>query len=161
MTQVAKHYIYRNLNAGGFSSKYKGRVTQRFGDDSSNALTGWVINPKFQVSQAINAKVKQTKQRQVHAYVVSRSVMTVSNCPPDVIRNYPYLKYNPHTDNEFSSSDGSVLTNYDAVVFFNNRAYLVKNGTTVFMWMAGISKEVLQFIKKYEVESLNKTLKAA
>ncbi len=148
-SRKAKHYIYRNLNCGGFSSKYRGIVTKRFGDEANrNGETGWVIDPEFRVSQKVSAKIKQTKQRQVHAYVVGRSVMTLNSDPPDVILGYPHLKYNPHTDSEFHSSDGSDLSDYDAVVFYDNRAYLVKRGTTVFEWMAKIANEVLEFVKQ-------------
>lgn len=118
----AKFYTYRNLNAGGFSIKHRGKVVERSGGDA------WVLvaNPEFRVSAATSAKIKQTRTRQVHAYVVSNEFMRGNaKIPQKFLDNTPTLKYNPHRDTEFSLTDGSDLTTVKCVVFYNNNAYAV------------------------------------
>ncbi len=122
MKTKSKLYIYRNLNRGGFSIKQNGLVINRF----DNTNIGIVINPKFQVSEKVSAKIKQTKHRQVHAYVVTDTTFETNQAPPAHIASLPTLKYNPHIESQFRSSDGTDLSEIEAVVFYNNNAYLIK-----------------------------------
>ncbi|QDJ96261.1 hypothetical protein Xoosp13_74 [Xanthomonas phage Xoo-sp13] len=123
MTTKAKFYVYRNLNAGGFSIKHRGKVIYRFGSDG----LGWVCKPQFQVSEVVSAKVKATKTRSVHAYVVSNNYGYMSFEGSEPLDKFPTLRYNPHHDTEFSASDGSDLSLVEYAAFFNDKVYLMSS----------------------------------
>lgn len=134
---IAKTYIYRNLNRGGFSAKVRGKVVNRFGA-TPTANTFFTYTPEFVVSQKVSAKIKLTKQRQVHAYVRTYGTFGTSSKPPESLTTLPTLHYNPHRDTEFKASDGLPLTDVVSVVFYNDKAYLVRPiGTPkeIFEWM--------------------------
>ncbi len=60
---AAKYYIYRNLNRGGFSLKYKGLVI-------ANMLRFTADNVEFRVSEASRKRAVREGRRNVHAYMV-------------------------------------------------------------------------------------------
>lgn len=60
---AAKYYIYRNLNRGGFSVKYKGLVV-----DYLDAFEA--INAEFRVSDKGRNRALKQRTRNVHAYLV-------------------------------------------------------------------------------------------
>ena len=64
----AKWYVYRNLTKGGYSVKRFGKVLYVTDDI-------WLMGVDFQVSQAGNARVRESGHRNVHAYC------TTSWCP--------------------------------------------------------------------------------
>lgn len=60
---AAKYYIYRNLNRGGFSVKYKGLVI-----DNIHRFTA--DNVEFRVSEASRQRAIREGRRNVHAFMV-------------------------------------------------------------------------------------------
>lgn len=60
---AAKYYIYRNLNRGGFSVKYKGLVI-------ANMHRFTADDVRFQVSDASRNRAVREGRRNVHAYMV-------------------------------------------------------------------------------------------
>jgi len=62
----AKYYIYRNLNKGGFSVKYRGKVIAV--EDSIEA-----IDAEFRVSEAGRTRAIRDGRRNVHAFVACKN----------------------------------------------------------------------------------------
>jgi len=60
---AAKYYIYRNLNRGGFSLKYKGLVI-------ANMRRFTADDVEFRVSDASRQRAVREGRRNVHAYMV-------------------------------------------------------------------------------------------
>lgn len=143
----AKHYIYRNLNAGGFSSKYRGIVTDRFGSTHPRSPTGFVGSPEFRVSQAVSERIKESGKRQVHAYVVSNSYSTVtSKMPPEMVASLPTLRYHPKFDTQFTASDSTSLDGTRGVIFMDDKAFIIpadNRGDDAWDWWSNIFKEIL------------------
>ena len=60
---AAKYYIYRNLNRGGFSVKYKGLVIANIHQFTADDV-------EFRVSDASRQRAVREQRRNVHAYMV-------------------------------------------------------------------------------------------
>lgn len=114
--KLAKYYTYRNLWKGGFSTKRRGVVCDRFEE-------GMLYNVRFQVSPAGNARARDDGRRNVHAYVVSDEIaQPVSEWPTNLIE----VTYNPFKHTCFVANGRPVL--YAPVVYFHNgRAYVVNH----------------------------------
>jgi hypothetical protein len=109
----AKFYTYRNLWKGGFSTKRRGVVCDRFEE-------GVIINPRFQVSMAGNARARAESVRNVHAYVVSELPAAPVDKWPD---NLVEVTYNPYKHKAFVANGRAVLE-ARAVYFSKGRAYI-------------------------------------
>lgn len=122
----AKFYIYRNLNCGGFSAKLRGIVASRFGAVGDDTVVV-VPNPKFQVSSAVNEKVRKTRKRQVHAYVVAEELHMVDAIDmPLTLYSCPRLKYNPFTNKHFYADNNINLDTVGYAVFEQESVFLVQ-----------------------------------
>lgn len=116
----AKTYIYRNLNSGGFSSKFKGKVMSRFGG-IHKATNGIAMVEEFRVSDTVRQKIVATGKKQVHAYVmVDMLFQTNQHFNLD---NHPQVKYNPRYDTFFYVTDGTPIDDVKFVVFQDDKVY--------------------------------------
>lgn len=118
---TAKTYIYRNLNRGGFSSKYKGRVVSRFGSQRSYDNVAIAMVDGFQVSEVVRQKIVATGKKQVHAYITT-SMILQSNQSIN-LDGAPQVKYNPRTDTFFYVTDGTPIDDIKMVVFNKDTVY--------------------------------------
>ena len=90
----AKRYMYRNLRTGAFSVKRKGIVVKR-----GNLFT--MNNVDFKVNEVGRNRVLETKQKNVHAYIVAKRVHTPAMnewCAEDMANagGYKQVSYNPY-----------------------------------------------------------------
>ena len=97
----AKFYLYRNLHikTGGFSIKRKGVVVAR-----DTLFTMRKVS--FKINEIGRNKVREQKQKNVHAFIVSKSYerpAMVTWCVHDVIEKVGYkeISYNPYGENYF------------------------------------------------------------
>lgn len=116
----AKTYIYRNLNTGGFSSKFKGKVQSRFGHLNSRD-TNMAMVEEFRVSETVRQKIAAGAKKQVHAYVVVDMIFQTSE--RFELDNHPQVKYNPRTDTFFHVTDGTPIDDVKFVVFQDEKVY--------------------------------------
>lgn len=126
MTKAAT-YVYRNLNKGGFSAKYKGLVTQRFG--SKNRAIVFANVTGFSVSSKVRDKIRQTGKKQVHAYIKIQMTLTDSWGNVSELEMFPQIKYNPKTDDNFYVTDGTPLDSVGLVAFCDDKVYALSNNT--------------------------------
>lgn len=120
MASKAKTYIYRNLNKGGFSSKFQGKVVSRFGNlNTRNTAMAFVDG--FRVSEAVRKKIVETGKKQVHAYVMVD--MLFQSSERFELDNWPQVKYNPRTDSFFYVTDGTPIDDVVFVVFQDDKVY--------------------------------------
>jgi len=111
---AAKYYIYRNLNKGGFSVRYKGRVIDLI--DNAIAVD---VDFKVNLSGYLNAVV--TKQRNVHAFVVCTKYETKKK-RIDVDTSQK-VSYNPFITDQFTCN-GKVVTKANRVILTAGKCYL-------------------------------------
>lgn len=93
----AQYYTYRNLNSGtSFSSKHGGIVTHRI------PTCGVIRDGRFQVSKAGRERCLRTKERNVHAFIVSSTPpenVSRDSLPP--LSKLAEVKYNPYRAETF------------------------------------------------------------
>ena len=89
----AKFYIYRNLHKNCFSVKHKGRVI-------AHCASFVADNATTKVNQKTRLRVIETKQKQVHAYVVCDSWEPINGLVFNP--NYSKLSYNPYKQDSFT-----------------------------------------------------------
>lgn len=105
--------VYRNLRAGGFSVKHKGKVI---------AVNDHVVlsDVKFIVSQASRKRVLKDKRRNVHAVVRGLLVGTGFK----VTSNYDGEGYyNPYKHDSFVDKDSGVKLEEAKLVFFHDNTF--------------------------------------
>lgn len=94
----AKSYIYRNLRTECFSRRFRGKVVEH--------LTHPVIfYGEFQVSASGRTRVLATKQKNVHAFITTRSDMQPYT--PEQWPNFDKreVTYNPYKHDSFVFKD--------------------------------------------------------
>jgi hypothetical protein len=111
---AAKYYIYRNLNKGGFSVRYKGRVV----DLIDNAIA---IDVEFKVNPGGYLKAIATHQRNVHAFVVCTKYTSRKN--EIDVDSLQKVSYNPFIADQFTCN-GKVITKANRVVLTAEKCYL-------------------------------------
>lgn len=110
----ASYYTYRNLWKGGFSTKRRGVVCDRFQE-------GMILEAKFRVSDAGNQRARDEGTRNVHAYVVSdEPAVPVDKWPENLIE----VTYNPFKYKGFTTRDGRLVLYAPRVYFSNGKAYV-------------------------------------
>lgn len=99
-------YVYRNLHRGGYSVKHKGIVIAHV-----SSIT--LINVRFLVGQAGNAKVRREKSKNVHAGVSGIWVGDVS-----LLGQSTNVTYNPYKYTSFvrKSDESSIKSAKIAVI---------------------------------------------
>lgn len=119
MTVRARYYIYRNLNKGGFSIKYKGLVT-----DVLNTFEAF--NVEFSVSRAGRERVLKNKVKNVHAYVVAESWTPKLRPVPKGMKEVE-VTYNPYKHESFVIKEtGEPVHEAAAVRFHDNRCFILQ-----------------------------------
>ena len=116
---AAKYYIYRNLNKGGFSVKYRGLVVDRPDAFSAKEV-------EFRVSKAGQERARKEQRRNVHAYLVCDKYNKIN----DKIEYFDYdnfdqAYYHPlQTDTFVRAGTKKILRMADNVVAFDGRVYV-------------------------------------
>ncbi len=116
----AKYYVYRNLRTGGFSIRYRGRVINRL-------FTFVVYGVELKVNESGRQKVIQTRQKNVHAFVVADKYIAKKYPYIDVteVDKYNRITYNPYIDTHFMCN-GKKIQTAKQVAFQNGICYLIK-----------------------------------
>lgn len=117
----AQFYTYRNLNGGtAFSSKHHGIVTARI------PQYGLIQDGRFQVSDAGRQRCLRTKERNVHAFVVSPTApqnVFLHQLPPLV--ELSEVKYNPYKADTFVLADsGLPILSARRIYLIDGRCYV-------------------------------------
>jgi len=127
MRRVAKWYVYRNLTKGGYS-------VRRFGKVLYVAKSLWLMGVDFQVSQAGNARVRESGQKNVHAYCTTTfcpGIMPASDLVPYINETPARVTYNPHTQKQFMwANDFDCGTIYKATIVALNSEGCFAYGVT-------------------------------
>jgi hypothetical protein len=115
----ARYYIYRNLNKGGFSVKYKGKVIAV--SDKLKAL-----NVEFKVSEAGRQRCLRERMRNVHAYAVCDAVEYIDfrTEPKMHTRNYQIVKYNPYKSATFMIGQKRSIKSARVAFFVNGKCII-------------------------------------
>lgn len=109
----AKYYTYRNLWKGGFSTKLRGIVYNRFNE-------GYVQDVELRVSEAGNKRAVKTGVRNVHAYAVSDSPPIFVDIPGD--NRMKEVKYNPFRS-KFFTVNGKPVHHLNILYFKDGKCY--------------------------------------
>ena len=118
---AAKYYIYRNLNRGGFSVKYKGLVVDRPAEFIATDV-------EFRVSKPSQDRARRQKSRNVHAYIVCDEYTNTTGT--DELQDWELLRadpisYNPYYTDTFMCS-GKPIWLAKRVIAANGKAYIPK-----------------------------------
>jgi hypothetical protein len=106
----AKYYIYRNLQTGGFSVKYRGLVIQHIKD-----VPILITDAKFKVNEKSRQRVVRENQKNVHAFIVCDNFSTG---PQYIIDKINKVVYNPYKHSTFMFKGRSVEEAW--TVYLNN-----------------------------------------
>ena len=110
---LPKYYIYRNLHRDTFSIKYRGKILEYL--DEIHAY-----DVEFKVSQKGRQRVLDTKQKNVHAYVVCENYARRS---PGVVYDNEIV-YNPYLYSEFvDANTGRAVKRVQNVLLKNGKIY--------------------------------------
>lgn len=114
----AKYYIYRNLNKGGFSVRYKGKVICV----SNNIQASGV---EFKVSKKGRERAIKFGIRNVHAYAACCSYYL----RPELLgkmKGHRSIWYNPFQTDTFRIGKNGILSIKSAIIahFIDNKCYL-------------------------------------
>ena len=121
---AAKYYIYRNLNRGGFSVKYKGLVVDRLDEFAAD-------NVEFRVSDKSRKRACRQGQRNVHAYLVCDDYHPLKWKSETFDRHISenemvQVYYHPMRTKSFVIADTDIaVTESEHVVAFNGKAFAV------------------------------------
>ena len=109
----AKYYIYRNLRAGGFSIKFRGKVINH---------SDWfeARNVTFKVNEVSRQRVILEKQKNVHAFVVTDNYIFTDS----KVDNQKIISYNPYRSSHFVC-DGQKIESAKRVLFRHGKCYLL------------------------------------
>lgn len=102
--------VYRNLRKQLFSVLDK--KSSRLITYKENLA---LVNVEFKVYKAGQLKVRKSRQKNVHAYVIGDYFGHINNCPS----NYDLVYYNPYTTDSF------VTVNDKKPIFSVNKCYLI------------------------------------
>ena len=118
---AAKYYIYRNLNRGGFSVKYKGLVVDRPAEFIATDV-------EFRVSKASQNRARKQKSRNVHAYIVCEDYSNTTGTNElkdwEILKGIP-VHYNPFYTDTFMCQ-GKPIHAAKRVFAVNGSAYIPK-----------------------------------
>lgn len=121
---AAKYYIYRNLNRGGFSVKYKGLVIDRLDKFAAD-------NVEFRVSDKSRTRARREGRRNVHAYLVCDDYHSV-NWKSETFDKHisenemVQVYYHPmYTESFVIAGTNTAVTESEHVVAFNGKAFAV------------------------------------
>jgi hypothetical protein len=121
---LAKYYIYRNLNRGGFSVKHKGLVIDRIDEFAAD-------NVEFRVSEASRRRAKREGRRNVHAYLVCDEYQPLkwklNTFSKHISENeMVQVYYHPLQTNSFViAGTNTPVTESEHVVAFNGKAFAI------------------------------------
>lgn len=108
--------VHRNLHTGGYSVKQKGVVVAHVDEFA-------LVNCKFIVSTAGRERVREQKQKNVHAFVEGKFQPFINYCQSV---GKTKVKYNPYKDEGFVGENGQVLVEAGAVTFSQDGVYAYK-----------------------------------
>jgi hypothetical protein len=114
---AAKYYIYRNLNRGGFSVKYKGLVVDYLDTFEAN-------DAEFRVSEAGRNRAREQKARNVHAYLVCEKYKKRDSVNTEKLQP---VYYNPFLTETFVLDDTDIPVSgyvHSAVFGKNGKVYV-------------------------------------
>lgn len=93
--------VYRNLHKPGVTYSIRDAKTRRVLGHASNLL---LVDCKFKVNQSGREKVRQTKKKNVHAWIEG-SFAPVKNWTDRYYNGGSIVRYNPYVDNHFMVGD--------------------------------------------------------
>lgn len=117
--KTAKFYVYRNLRTKNFSVRYKGKVIKRLNEFE-------MFDVEFTVNVIGRAKVLETKQKNVHAFVSSLKEPFEKHLKLDIneiVNNK--ITYNPYKTDKFMYKNEKIVK-AKHVVFVNNGCYKLR-----------------------------------